>query len=159
MLVYNGKNGILPQFLKGQMYQESYKADNTLYRTYRYEPWQDLRFRNQPNRNYAEDYMKQPYWVNENGWVELGAKDVPTDHKNVRPLLSFSSSMPYPNSQILIGEYVADNLDQYYKGKQNNSKRQFSRLLIYGPDTLQWVWDKLAEYYGEGYKAGGNLAI
>jgi hypothetical protein len=91
--------------------------------------------------------MEQPYWIEPGigdgmGTVN-GAEPVPTDHHNVRPILSFLT--PYPTTPIKIGDYVADNLDEYHSGKKLN--KVFNSKKIGGPGKLQETWKKLKKYY------------
>jgi hypothetical protein len=144
LIEYAGKNGIPPQLLKGQMYQEAEKENFAFWPSYRYEPWQDLSFRIGKHSAY---YMAQPYWVDQTG---MGTKDngqpVPTMHQNVKPILSFSSTNAYPNTPLKIGDYVADNLDKYYADKGGLS-RKFTGHPYYGPASLQRTWNLLTSYY------------
>jgi hypothetical protein len=138
---FGGENGIPPQLLKGQMFQESYKSEgHRLWPSYRYEPWQDLRFR---NGIYAQDYFAQPYWVDENGMgTSSNGQPVPTHHFNVKPRLSFSTS--YPTTPTRIGDYVSDNLGQYYRGQ--GLRRNF--ISGHGaPSVVQVLWDNLVRVY------------
>jgi len=139
-----GKYGIPPQLLKGQLFEEAYHRENeSFWPTYRYEPWYDLRSR---KGKFKEEYKKQPYWVNESGMgIENGGEPVPIDHQNVKPNLNFSTPTPYPNSPMKIGDYVADNLGEYYRGRHLN--RKFSGAPMYGPSKLQEIWNFLVKYY------------
>ncbi len=151
-----GENGIPPQFLKGQIFTESHKEkEGDVYKfwpSYRYEPWQDLRFRNQKSKANAKAYMSQPYWVQPGvgdgmGSVN-GAEPVLTDHKNIRPILSFSTNGPYPNNPMKIGDYVANNIRRYYNDDENDPiNRIFNSDKLQGPDELQNVWDILLGYF------------
>ena len=146
-----GENGIPPQLMKGQIFSESWhKKSEHFWPSYRYEPWQDLYFRNQPSKSNAEYYKKQPYWITDNtnmGAVN-GGEPVPTGHQNVRPELLFSTSTPYPNSPMKIGDYVANNIGEYYNDDKNDPiNRIFNSKKLQGPNDLQNVWDILLRYF------------
>jgi hypothetical protein len=138
-IMWGGQYGIPPQFLKGEIFQESYKEeDNRFWPTYRYESWQDLRFR---KGRYATDYMSQPFWVQENGMGDGNA--VTTTHVNVRPVLSFSSINSYPLSPLKIGNYVSLNYTQYYRGA--DLSKNFS--VLGAPSSVQDNWNHLVFKY------------
>ena len=65
------------------------------------------------------------------------------NNQNVRPILSLST--PYPTNPVKIGEYVADNLSQYYNGEGLN--RKFNSQKMGGPSELQKQWEILIKYY------------
>ncbi|MBL1212893.1 MAG: hypothetical protein HND52_06010 [Ignavibacteriae bacterium] len=145
-----GKHGILPQLLKGQIFQEAIRENDKFWPSYRYEPWQDIRFRNQKNQDNVEYYLKQPYWVDANGMgLESGGEPVPIEHQNIRPILNYSTSTPYPNNPMKIGEYVSDNWAQYYVGSSSSLNRKFSKHPLYGPNEVQVIWNYLSKYYGK----------
>jgi len=144
LIAKGGEYGIPPQLLKGQLFEEAYHKENkSFWPTYRYEPWADLKAR---EGQYKVGYKKQPYWVNENGMgLEDGGELVQINHQNVRPILNFSTPTSYPNSPMKIGDYVADNLEEYYASTHLN--RKFNKAPMYGPDELQEVWENLVAHY------------
>jgi hypothetical protein len=118
IVLYAGKYGIPPQYLKGQIYTEASKdsgANNSgrFYPSYRYEPWRDLGFRGQWKKANRTAYMAHPFWVESTG---MDPTNVPTTHQNVRPVY-------YPTTQTLLGDYLSTNLLQYLRG--SGGKRYF----------------------------------
>lgn len=150
---WGGQYGIPPQFLKGQIYQEAEKIDHRFWPTYRYEPWQDLRFRKE---KYSANYMSQPYWVTGVGTpnpMGTGAA-VPTTHSNVRPILSFSQTNAYPTTPMRIGDYVAANLGQFYRG--GGLAKNFKKLGA--SNMVQLNWRVSADRYRTMYKTNPSQA-
>src|SRR6266516_293696 len=76
---------------------------------YRYEPWKDFRF---DGGKYGGYHVKHPYWISEGG---MDPDNVPTpeEHRNVKPI-------PYPTSPVRLGDFVADHINQYLRGKGKN---------------------------------------
>ncbi len=101
-----GATGIPPQFLKGQMEQESNLTDGFFWPTYRYEPWRDEDFRYHNKLEYVVAYEQSPFWVSGSG---MDPNNVPSNDKNVLPIT-------YPRSPKTIGNYVADNIGEYLRG-------------------------------------------
>jgi hypothetical protein len=89
------------------MFVESWKSGTgRFWPSYRYEPFTDIYFSRQPILAYRQSYKDHPFWVDANG---MDPNDVPSNHQNVMPIY-------YPVSPMTIGNYLADNLDQYTVG-------------------------------------------
>ncbi len=81
-----GTSGIPPQYIKGQMYGESYLAGGHFEPTYRYEPGEDFSF--QLNRWSYERYFRNsyPFVVKLTPPNMGGTLPTPAEHKNVQPV-------------------------------------------------------------------------
>lgn len=112
---YGGKHGIPPQFLKGQIYGEAYKSEQSkFWPTYRYEPEFDGQTL-ESNRPGARSYRASPFFVTANG---MGAPAVPTDHLNLKPPLTPPA---YAIEPVRIHDYVLDNFLKYYRSSINKT--------------------------------------
>jgi hypothetical protein len=111
---YGGRIGIPPQVIKGQMFQESDKTGNQFNPSYRYEPWADYGFASKKlNPSHWKDYRKQPFWVTGELQKPMGlGKDVPMDHRNVRPLY-------YTTDAMTIANYVIKYWPEYWKSAKS----------------------------------------
>ncbi|HUI31284.1 MAG TPA: hypothetical protein VLX91_13830 [Candidatus Acidoferrales bacterium] len=151
---WGGQYGIPPQLLKSEILREAHVENQSVWPTYRYEPWQDLRSRAD---TWASSYMSQPYWVTGTGTpnpMGVGTA-VPTSHQNVRPILSFSQQNAYPNTPTRIGDYVADNYKSYYQGV--GLSKDFNALGA--PDQVRLYWYALVKKYRSMYKINPSQAV
>jgi hypothetical protein len=105
-IVHGGSYGIPPQIIKGQMFKESDidRDNHRINPTYRYEPFEDIRYQNNATWN-------QRYFGSPNCFVvtttSMGAGDpIPENHNNVHPVT-------YPINPISINIFIANNIWEY----------------------------------------------
>lgn len=141
IIKYAGENGIPPQFIKGQMKQESnFKP------AWRYEPIRDLDYQTTHfSRFFLATYPFVITLLNPTGFG-----DRPSLHKNVYTYVTSFVQQQYPtaggnNPPITIGGYIASNLGAYKKkGKLGQ------------PDSILYCTD-LSQRYRELYKPPTKL--
>jgi len=129
---YADSIGISPQFIKGQMFQESDHTGGSFNPSYRYEPWRDQYFADPDRNDNWKYYKKQPFWITDESPMGDG-EVIPMDHQNVHPIY-------YPTDHLTQAQYALNHWnDMYWDSK---------KIEVIGSSdlTIQW-W----QYYIEAY--------
>jgi hypothetical protein len=131
IIVASGKFGVSPQFLKGQIQQESNFNPG-----YRWEPFVDAEDFRDPDTKYLTEFR---YQVHSNGPV--GDPGIPTTHVNVTPLAYFNQDDENPRPTIWDLLYVhSSTLNPNVHGVDNQYPRSNSK------GKLLWREDASEEF-------------
>jgi hypothetical protein len=140
-----GEEGIPPQYIKGQMYAESFRGpvngEYKFYPSYRYEPGvdYDIQFNKYKKNQYLQTGYPFVVTFNPNS---MGGP-LPANHTNVQPY-------DYQRYPVTISQYVGSRINQYYQRDEKNINRiKFLGKKVGEELTLRWetYYDRYCKYF------------